>query len=739
MLGGVELLNPAWLWAAPLVLIPAAAHLFARGVQRTAVFPAARFVREAHAGRSRWARTHHRWLMALRTVMLVALIAAFCRPVWSYYRPGIGTEEGIVTVLVVDRSASMRRIHRGATLFDEARRRAIESLRALDPNLDLATVILLDANPKPLLPRPTADAQRLIELLESVEPSYEHGDAAAALAIAKQQHSVRGGDVDGSAIGTTRVEVYSDMQASQWTSGLLDEVRRGVDTLQVDQIHGPILNAVLRDPAVSPAQPAVGQSVEVVVEAHCFSIDPDTQLTAHVNMSVNAIVQTQSVSLGPDAPRSVRFSFTPVEPGVHDIRFQMHTNPDDGFDADNAVGIALTIAPFREVLLLTESDPNDSNSAAYYVARALVPDPAASAGVGLRVSDTTGVALRVGSPLDSDQLLQADSTAAPAAMLLVEAGAPGAAVKERVRRYLIDGGSVIWVLDHPDVVAAVQQLFHAIPPSATTPQVLTGPPRWTANTRLTWSPATVDGRITEIFNGSAMAGLIAVSFRDTARIAPAPTASVPMVFSDGSPAVVVSRVGKGSLTIIAANLAPDASTLVKTSYLLPLIHELLRGASTQSVVPRHRPGEQPTLRLPPDGRRDRLTGNGPGGRIALDAHTDPTGVTSIRFPPIIQPGRYEVRETGAAQPHAAFYAHIDPTESDWRVDHPTVHPSSQRQPAATPIGPKPPQKTARRSTELWPWFIGLLAALVVAEPILSRPLRTTRLPARPRPTHAGLA
>ena len=93
-------------------------------------------------------------------------------------------------VLVLDASLSMRAVQQGVPLFARAQAEAAEVLRAL-PSGTEAAVILEGATPRSLLPALSENIPALHDELVKAQPTFEYGDPAAALALAKK---MLGGD-----------------------------------------------------------------------------------------------------------------------------------------------------------------------------------------------------------------------------------------------------------------------------------------------------------------------------------------------------------------------------------------------------------------------------------------------------------------------------------------------------------------------------------------------------------------
>ncbi|MEM9883802.1 MAG: BatA domain-containing protein, partial [Planctomycetota bacterium] len=115
----LSLTTPAMLWGAALVAGPVAAHLLTRRARRRVVFPSVALLASAAAGSASGYRLRRWVLLLLRCLVVLAVVAAFVRPLWTGVRgngsaaaggSGAGTSGGVAEVVVLDLGVSTTRV-----------------------------------------------------------------------------------------------------------------------------------------------------------------------------------------------------------------------------------------------------------------------------------------------------------------------------------------------------------------------------------------------------------------------------------------------------------------------------------------------------------------------------------------------------------------------------------------------------------------------------------------------------
>lgn len=167
-------LSPGYLAGLLFALLPLLLHLFHRQRQRTVLFSDLRFLRQAERQRSRRFRLRD-WILLLIRILMIALLAlAFARPVVKASLPpslaGIAKSKRILAILL-DHSYSMEVKPSGkASLFEEAKGRALEAMDNLHPG-DEVLLLLCSDRPDVLTLRPVSDLERARRMIQEARLS----------------------------------------------------------------------------------------------------------------------------------------------------------------------------------------------------------------------------------------------------------------------------------------------------------------------------------------------------------------------------------------------------------------------------------------------------------------------------------------------------------------------------------------------------------------------------------------
>ncbi len=186
----MRFLAPGYLHLAWLLVIPVALYLYRRQAKRLPVSTLLffRLLAREHQ-EAAWLRKLKRWLsLLLALLMLLALILALGRPVWSG-----GGEAGAV-VVVVDRSASMAARDGGGESRLDAARRQVRELLAGVPDTVPVTLVAADARAEVLLAR-GRNRRECLRALEALETRPLAGRPAAARRAAAQMAALEANSV----------------------------------------------------------------------------------------------------------------------------------------------------------------------------------------------------------------------------------------------------------------------------------------------------------------------------------------------------------------------------------------------------------------------------------------------------------------------------------------------------------------------------------------------------------------
>lgn len=314
--------NPALLGLLALATLPALVHLLSRSRPPVYRFSNVEFLRRVMKRTARFRRPKDWLLLALRTVALLALAAAFASPFLISANSALPGERSTV-ILLIDRSASMSAREGPGSRFESACAEAARYLEELRPSA--ANLIWIDAEPDAAFPEPGPNIGFLTDLLQRAEPSAEAGALAAAFDLALRQLARAG--------GRPELVVVSDFQASAWqdfSPTLPPDLT--VRTHRVATAAPPNLAVTRLVP--QPAEPVVGQEISVLVRVRNFSPDAvRTQLTLDADGSRSS----QALDLAPWGEAEAAFVLRAANAGPMPVSASIEADGYPGDDARHAI------------------------------------------------------------------------------------------------------------------------------------------------------------------------------------------------------------------------------------------------------------------------------------------------------------------------------------------------------------------------------------------------------------------
>ncbi len=167
-------------------VFPLIAHALRRGQARPISFPAARFVPSKTTAAKERHRIEDKWLLLLRTLLLLCLAALAASPFVQCSRLSLSRTDGasLAGVLVIDDSASMRANDEGGRpRLEKAVKAASELILTAQPGDSFA--IVLAGQPARVLTPPTTELSSVAEALSGIEASDRETDLSAALTLAR--------------------------------------------------------------------------------------------------------------------------------------------------------------------------------------------------------------------------------------------------------------------------------------------------------------------------------------------------------------------------------------------------------------------------------------------------------------------------------------------------------------------------------------------------------------------------
>ena len=331
--------SPALLGLLALAGLPLLVHLLSRARPPVYRFSNLEFMRRVLRKTARIRRPKDWLLLALRTLAVFALAAAFASPFLISKSAALPGEKSTV-VLLIDRSASMAARDGVGTRFDAACTEAAAYLEKAKP--DAANIVWIDAEPDTVYPAAGPNLSFLTDSLKQAKPRPEAGSLSAAFDLALRQLAT--------AQGRRELIVLSDFQTAAWrefTPSLPENII--VTTRRFATNAAP--NAAVARLIAQPAQAVAGQDLTLLVQALNFSPDP---IRTRLTLDADGSRQTQDIELAPWGASEAAFVLRPAKAGALPVSATLEG---DAFPGDDARHAVVTV---RDSLRIAVDGPQDA-------------------------------------------------------------------------------------------------------------------------------------------------------------------------------------------------------------------------------------------------------------------------------------------------------------------------------------------------------------------------------------------
>lgn len=652
--------NVALLPLAVLVAIPVLLHLFARARPPVLPFSSLWFLRRIVREQHRVRKPRDWLLLALRTLLFAALIAAFLQPLWfggTPAAPGAGRS----IVLIVDATASMSVREGAQSRFAAACAEAADVLSGLSSR-DRANLIWLRSPPRAVFPQPGVNFGFLRESLRQGRVSSEAGDPAAALRLA--------GDMLRNTAGRREICIVSDFQQTTWRN-LGADVAPGVEVVTIPVAGRPAENLAITRLTARPAAPLAGEDVQVFVEVRNYGAAPRL---ATVQGEIGELHASQPLQVPAWGRATIAFRARCPHPGPMLAAANLG---EDDFPDDNRAWQIVGVKPGLRVGLLA----TDAATAAYWrqAVRALPWAQLAELPDAGWAADAEGC--------DALLLCGWDGTEPAAARAALAAGRP-----------------VIW---YPARGTAAAHF------AALTGAQASGPLAWReAHEPSGLEIAAPDDPLFALFAGGDHGNPAGGVFRGRLDLpAPPAGASVLLRYRDGAPGLV----RLGNLVVWNLGLAPEISGWASRMEFLPLFGELLltsRGDSAEAggaLVT----GQELVFRTGRDTRQAALSLENPDGTPREVSRRDEPGSTASVAGRAEKPGLYVWRLGGEVALLTAV--NFPPEESDLR----TLPPPAIAKSGWAAVSGGRAARERRDGVPVWPLCLGVALACGLGEAVVA--------------------
>jgi hypothetical protein len=638
--------------------IPVVLHLVHRRKARRLPFSTLRFLEMVDR---RVARRHHLkrlFLLALRLLLLAAVIGALYRPMLR--SPALaGADVPVTAALVLDNTCSMQAVDAGVTRFDRARTAALDVLDVLQRG-DAACTVLVDAAGAPSAEL-TTGLENVREKLAAARCGYGTGEVADALRRALDV--LRAGPN-----ASPELYVFTDFQSTSWNPAAQQVPAKLPPDLTVFLVDvGGKLDTNLALPAADAgvSVQAVGLHSEIAYTVRNTGSRPvERELSLHV---AGEKVAARRVQLAPGAEVTDSFVHVFRRAGPLPAALRMAA---DQFEPDDVR--YLTVRPREDLrVLLVNGDPSPvpHTDETFFLALALeAPSRAGDASTPVRLRTVT---------VDD---FPAQHLADYACVVLANVPRVPLPWAEKLRSYVGAGGGLILFMgdrvepqSYNDALAGPAGLLPA--PLDRTRDV--EPHDSEAGFRIRSLAADHP-----LFH--AVAGHVetdAVRVRRFMAVRPGEESSAAsLVELDAGPLLMERTLGAGAVLLCTTAADLDWANLAARSFFVPVLHQMVRYASgaarRQDSV---RVGMPYVLELPPEAGTVDVVFCGPSQGEPGALEQPLAAVTSrleggrnrAEFTLTRSPGVYRAVHSVGNPPGAHLFAvNVDPRESDTRRAEP---------------------------------------------------------------------
>lgn len=683
----MDVLFPFYLLGALAIAIPIALHLRRRPPKDRVEFSSLLFLDPQTPQRKRRSKLENLLLLLLRCLAILLLALLFSRPFFRDPNALAQAGEGVCRIILVDRSASMRR----TGLWEDAVKKARAQLEASKPE-DRVALLTFDSSVQTVTSfeqwkqQPSTERIRLASDALAVEkPGWEKTALDAALI---------------EAVGMLEDETRGTPDAKQIV--LVSDLQEGADHGQLEHFAWPESIELRLEPVVI-AKPGNAAAHLVAQAENEEEVDEKARQThvlrVRVTNSQDAKAEKLKLAWEGDAPANAlevllppgatRVVTAPPRPEKAPAYLQLQG---DAEDFDDRVYIAPPQARPVDLLYIGDQiDAGSTESPLFYVERALSP------------TDTLIPKVTATKPADltREKVLASDAIVS-AATLSVEQGA-------WLHEFAENGGIILLALKKGESVPA----FVATPPLEVKEAVV--------NDYAMLQGIDFDHPVLRPFAGPGLRDFTKIHFWKYRKLSlpkdAADTTRVLAYFDTGDPALVEIRLNRGRAFLFTSAWTPSESQLALSSKFVPLLYSMLSTAGFESQAKRQfyagdiLPGPAPeAVMKSPDGKTL------PAGQFRTDV-----------------PGIYAITQGTETFTYAVNVpvseSRLEPLKPEFFTAAGITLPRSQ---IATGVEPTPAEKMQMERVELegrqklWKWLLAAAILILLAETFLAnRPARAS--------------
>jgi hypothetical protein len=720
-------LAPLFLIGALAGVIPVVLHMINRRRAKELPFSTLRFLRISVEKTRRRKRVHDLLLMLVRVAVLVLIALGLAKPTITNLSALWGGGTNTAVAIILDNSASMGEIDPDRPRFDTAGGAAMQVMDQLRDG-DQVALFLTSGAPFPEQGQLDRTHEKVRQMLATCEVSYERADLGTKVQQARRVLA----DSDAA---NRQIYVISDQQAVSWESQKAEsepasdageasdeeQAELAIPIIVVDCHRTPKPNVAVQSVKLEASVPVAGLPVKATAELlNASSIAQQRHLELVVDGTKTA--SSPALELPPGGRLKHDFTFMLDRGGLH--RGEARLVGKDGsalddrrlftIEIDRGVSVAIVKARKHEIPYLEDT---------FYVEQALSPGPSGSSAI--RPTVLTADELP-GEPLSQYRVV-----------FCVNLPAPGAEAAERLRRYVADGGNLVWIAGDNVDPAAYNSMNAAaqgnlLPAALVDVRVAAG-----GSERDSWNVGFLDKEhpaLGDLVEPASLYQSVLVYRHVRMDTAGSPDARVLARLDDGEALLAERSVDKGRVLMLGTSAHVGWTNLPLRPIFLPLVvrltfwlsggeqdrREVLAGSPLVLELDGGVAAGQGGVEVqPPSGEIIRLNTEG----------TDGSTRQTFSYPDTHRIGIYQLRPLGAAGAGPiAFSVNVDPDEAEEKtIDRDELQQRFGRTPVVFADNPEDLSGTfawLREGESLWELFLGAVLVVLVFETYVSNRLGT---------------
>lgn len=550
--------------AAPLIL-----HLWNRRRYRETPWAAMEYLMAALRKNSRRMQFENWLLLAVRMLIVMAVVAALAQPFLERAALGFIAGEPVHHVIVVDGSYSMGYRATDRNRFERARQLATQIVNESHQG-DCFTLILMGEPPVVVVGRPVFDPGDFIDELDNLE--MRHGGADLAATLAKVDEIITSAEAEQRSLSRHEVYFLTDVGQTTWraygTTGRKERVRDQAEKIaaRAGLVIFDLGQSQADNVAVTSLRPStpfttIGRDIAFEISLRNFGRQPRSALVVELLVDDRAVAET-TVDVEPSARQTVAFNYRFDRGGDHVVEARLR---DDLLDVDNHRYLALPVRDQIRVLCVDGRPTGTAfEGATDYLQYALAPE-----------SDASDSALIRPEVISESSLVETDLSQFDA-VFLSNVGQFTADEVSILDTYLQHGGGLIVFLG--DQVQTQSYNMQLAGDADETRRVL--PARLgslVSGTLQRVDPLDYLHPIVSVFRGQERAGLLSTQIHTYIRLEPSEdgAAEVAVALENGDPLIVTEAIGRGRSILVASSADDRWNYMTTWPSFVPLVQEML--------------------------------------------------------------------------------------------------------------------------------------------------------------------